>query len=290
MEYCKSFLLFVILLEKSCCIRLVDIKIPDAVKPGEDVELDCAFDMQGSRLYSVKWYKDGVEFYRYVPKSKPQIRAFRNRGIHVNIEKSDAGRVYLNDLNFYSSGMYMCEASGEKPDFQTKMGQKKLIVYELPKPGLRLKITGERNTYKFGDGVILNCTSPPSQPAPNISWFINNVQMLPTKNITTEIKRTNMLVALSVLEFKLSASAFQDGKAKILCRATILNLYNTSSAVLLEHESIWNDNVKKGNGNALASGTQNAGRIEICFHLFFVSLTITVFRYVNFNSLKILSL
>lgn len=36
-------------------------------------------------LYSVKWYKDNEEFYRYVPKANPQQQSYRVEGIRVDV-------------------------------------------------------------------------------------------------------------------------------------------------------------------------------------------------------------
>ena len=33
-------------------------------KVGEHVHLECDFEEGGDQLYSVKWYKDNMEFYR----------------------------------------------------------------------------------------------------------------------------------------------------------------------------------------------------------------------------------
>lgn len=36
-------------------------------------------------LYSVKWYKDNEEFYRYLPKSNPPQHSYRVEGIRVDV-------------------------------------------------------------------------------------------------------------------------------------------------------------------------------------------------------------
>lgn len=36
-------------------------------------------------LYSVKWYKDNDEFYRYMPKMKPAIQSFKMDGVRVEV-------------------------------------------------------------------------------------------------------------------------------------------------------------------------------------------------------------
>ena len=38
------------------------------VQKGEMVELMCNYQVEGeAELYSLKWYRDNVEFYRYIP-------------------------------------------------------------------------------------------------------------------------------------------------------------------------------------------------------------------------------
>ena len=38
--------------------------IPDVVRVGHDARLNCDYDLEGERLYQVKWYKGTHEFYR----------------------------------------------------------------------------------------------------------------------------------------------------------------------------------------------------------------------------------
>lgn len=89
---------------------LKDLKIfvPDAVISGSAATLSCQYDLgkvkrslyliftqllyvfififyvQAS-LYSVRWYFEGEEFYRYVPKESPPMRVFPVSGILVDV-------------------------------------------------------------------------------------------------------------------------------------------------------------------------------------------------------------
>lgn len=49
-------------------------------------------DDHGEKLYSVKWYKDNEEFYRYVPQSTPPQHSYKVEGVRVDvsIKKSPA--------------------------------------------------------------------------------------------------------------------------------------------------------------------------------------------------------
>jgi hypothetical protein len=44
--------------------------------------------MNGEALYSVKWYKDGYEFYRYVPRDHPPAQVFDQNGVYVNVREA----------------------------------------------------------------------------------------------------------------------------------------------------------------------------------------------------------
>ena len=53
---------------------------------GERATLQCIFDMEGEELYSVKWYKAGHEFFRYIPGDRDQrITTFNLPGITVEV-------------------------------------------------------------------------------------------------------------------------------------------------------------------------------------------------------------
>ena len=52
---------------------------------GEDVVLECGYDMEGDRLYSVKWYRNGKEFYRHIPSDSPPTAVFPQPGLLVDV-------------------------------------------------------------------------------------------------------------------------------------------------------------------------------------------------------------
>ena len=78
-----SFLCF--FLGTSLALRLKDIDVPPHRVVGEKARLVCKFDMEGDILYSVKWYKDDLEFYRFVPNDRPKLQVFPQKGIHVDV-------------------------------------------------------------------------------------------------------------------------------------------------------------------------------------------------------------
>uniref|UniRef100_A0A6P7FGR0 Uncharacterized protein LOC114329991 n=1 Tax=Diabrotica virgifera virgifera TaxID=50390 RepID=A0A6P7FGR0_DIAVI len=66
-------------------IKWVRVNVPQYRVPGETAMLQCEFDLGNETLYSVKWYKDHEEFYRFVPKERPQANWFEVEGVNVDI-------------------------------------------------------------------------------------------------------------------------------------------------------------------------------------------------------------
>ncbi|XP_026462038.1 uncharacterized protein LOC113363768 [Ctenocephalides felis] len=70
------------------------------------------------------------------------------------------------------SGRYRCEVSADAPSFDTAMVAGTLTVIDLPigPPD----IYAEKRRYSAGDTLKASCTSPPSTPPANLTWYIND--------------------------------------------------------------------------------------------------------------------
>ena len=78
---------FLLIFLVSAGIKLTEKLIPSQAIKGEDVVLECLYDLQGDSLYSVKWYRNGQEFYRHIPTDKPNTVVFRKPGLIVDVSK-----------------------------------------------------------------------------------------------------------------------------------------------------------------------------------------------------------
>ena len=76
-------------------LRMTALQIPQHVVLNETVRMQCNFNLDKELLYSVKWYKDGHEFYRYVPRDVPTVQTFRVPGVNVNVS-STSNWEYIN--------------------------------------------------------------------------------------------------------------------------------------------------------------------------------------------------
>ncbi|XP_046385741.1 uncharacterized protein LOC124155726 [Ischnura elegans] len=158
-------------------LRLTKLSIPTYRIRGEMALLECGHELEGDRLYSVKWYKDNEEFYRYVPRATPRQHSYKVDGVRVDHHLSDSMKVFLRSVTLRSSGVYRCEVSAEAPSFSSASGEGRMEVVFPPKEPP--KITGGKNTYDMEDWVDLNCTAGKSHPAAALRWFINDYPAIP---------------------------------------------------------------------------------------------------------------
>ncbi|KAG1682646.1 hypothetical protein GQR58_010787 [Nymphon striatum] len=110
-------------------IKLLNLDVPAMVEIGKSAVMTCDYDLEGGHLYSVKWYKDDVEFYRFIPRTiSKRIKIFNTTGVYLANSTTEKV-VKLENIDISTSGVYKCEVSGESPHFQTQHGEKKLFVY-----------------------------------------------------------------------------------------------------------------------------------------------------------------
>ncbi|GIY08122.1 ig-like domain-containing protein [Caerostris darwini] len=111
-------------------LRLLSLDVPDRVARGQGTRLTCGYDLEGDTLYSIKWYRDDVEFFRYVPTDRPPGQFFPLQGIKVDLDKSRNGSVFIRDISHLTAGVYKCEISADAPSFQTVSAEKPMSVQE----------------------------------------------------------------------------------------------------------------------------------------------------------------
>lgn len=66
---------------------LTDVHIPNYVIQNSSVQLGCDFDLENDTLYSVRWYKDDEEFFRYMDAEYhfPRTASYQVEGIHIDV-------------------------------------------------------------------------------------------------------------------------------------------------------------------------------------------------------------
>ncbi|XP_068144575.1 uncharacterized protein beat-IIIc [Drosophila tropicalis] len=217
-------------------LRLVEVRIPNYVIKGSAAQLECMYELDGEALYSVKWYKDGNEFYRYVPRDMPPAQTFLLPGVNVDLHNSSDATVTLRNVNLQSAGRFRCEVSGEAPSFQTVTEHGDMVVVSLPDQGPP-KITGGRPRYQIGDVVRINCTAGRSKPAVNLSWFVNGDAAEPQKlrkYDTIVSGREGLETSVLGLQFRVEQHHFRNGDMKLKCVASLSTFYWRSNEESVE--------------------------------------------------------
>ncbi|XP_044315795.1 uncharacterized protein LOC108047308 isoform X2 [Drosophila rhopaloa] len=217
-------------------LKLTEVRIPKYVVKDSPAQLECLYDLDGEALYSVKWYKDGNEFYRYVPRDMPPAQTFLLPGVIVDLHNSSDATVTLRNVNLQSTGRFRCEVSGEAPSFQTVTEHGDMIVVFLPDQGSP-KISGGRPRYQVGDYVKVNCTSGRSKPAVELSWQVNgepaDKQKLRKYNTIVE-GRDGLETSVLGLQFRVEQRHFRNGDMKLKCIAELSSLYWRSNEESVE--------------------------------------------------------
>ncbi|GFW39348.1 ig-like domain-containing protein [Trichonephila clavipes] len=109
-------------------LQIKALQVPESIEAGQVVRLVCLFDPEQEDLYSVKWYKDDVEFFRFLPKDKPANQFFETRDVEVDMSRSSNGTVFLKNTSRSAEGMYRCEVSADAPSFQSIFSEKFMAV------------------------------------------------------------------------------------------------------------------------------------------------------------------
>lgn len=66
-------------------LKILIFRVPPQKLRASDATLRCIYDLQGSTLYSVQWYKDNSVFFRYVPADSPPGQMFPIPGVTVDV-------------------------------------------------------------------------------------------------------------------------------------------------------------------------------------------------------------
>ncbi|XP_068983282.1 uncharacterized protein [Bombus flavifrons] len=109
-------------------LKLLYISVPPYSFRGQSALLECRYDLEADKLYSITWYKDHEEFYRYVPRGEPTKHSYRVEGVKVDHRKSNDKEVLLQDVSLHSSGRYKCEVSAEAPSFNSVSAEASMEV------------------------------------------------------------------------------------------------------------------------------------------------------------------
>ncbi|XP_032295041.1 uncharacterized protein beat-IIa [Drosophila virilis] len=204
-----------------CALRNVNLIIePPAVRQGQHVVLRCIYDLEGAPLYSAKFYRGQLEFYRYTPGEFPNSKVFPFPGIHVDVTSSNATQVLIRNVGFGLSGNFSCEVTADAPLFSTATAVGIMQVVELPDK--RPQLYTEHTRYEPGDVLRANCSTPPSRPRAELKFTINN--MVITNAETQYIRTIDNLIA-SRISLKLQLQGVHFSSVNTLIYNSVNSVY-----------------------------------------------------------------
>jgi len=275
-----SYLLGCLLVDTSdAVVTLEAVMVPHSKSRGEEAHLLCKYSEGGyDSLYSLKWYKDEVEFYRYQPWNiNKQQQVFEVPGVRVDLSSSKPSHIVLKKVNFRSSGIYRCEITSSNFEITEKYEQ--MTVIELPHKAPTITTDLNIKQYEVGDMLQLNCTSEPSHPASHLKWEVNKRPVQEDNYVFNEIHHhgKKLFVTRIGLRIRLTKDHFHWGKLKVACLGEVKavfwakgveNIYfedpETHYQVLESMEGYW-----IGNGGGIA-GVSGVSIISVFIHIFLV--------------------
>jgi len=160
-----------LLISGAATVRIRHMEVPDAVRAGAEVALNCDYDLQGQTLLTVKWYKGSHEFYRYHPGNYPDERKyFALPRLFLNKQSCDGDTVVLRDVHADMSGYYTCEVTTAGL-YETVQEKQYLLVVQPPESPP--EITGIPAELPLDQWLSIRCHLPWMNVKPKLEFFIN---------------------------------------------------------------------------------------------------------------------
>ncbi|XP_066942632.1 uncharacterized protein [Macrobrachium rosenbergii] len=150
-------------------IKVQRIIVPHPGVVERPATLECVYDTEQDRFYSIRWYLNGEQFYSFIKKNNPEKIDHNHTNVDVELDHSDTRKVTVREITAAAEGQYRCEVMGEV-FFETDSTTQNLSVVRLPdKPEIRVT----RSSYRVGEALEATCTARHSWPASTISFSVN---------------------------------------------------------------------------------------------------------------------
>jgi len=224
-------------------IQLDQVHVPLHPQVNQSVSLMCEYNLHGEPLYSIKWYKNQQEFYRYLPKESPPSLSFSVPGTTVDVTLSDSRLVHLRNISLESAGLYQCEVSTEAPKFKTIARDERMSVVHPPSTNptivwvnqrQRLRETlGDLWGLRVGERVLFYCQADYSFPAANLKFYINDEIASDTTVKTVKVPQEKgvLISSKKSLDLILERRHFRYGSLVVKCTSDIYDIYFQSSKI-----------------------------------------------------------
>jgi len=260
-------------------IRMEAVAVPKIRFRGQNASLLCQYELEDNEeLFSLKWYKEETEFYRFTPPDSSRrrweeppdeglVQTWDVPGIKINTKDSSPMRVELRKVIFKSSGMYRCQVTASvrsrgsygyhNQGFTMKESINRMTVVEVPKRNPQITGSDPVRDYSVGDTLNLTCISAPSNPPSQLEWRLNGRPVDARHVIRQHLvdRHRGLFASVTGLLLQLEPRHFKPGgEIRVKCLGTIA-------------AEFWEDDVEnvytKENNNVGGGVTATDGRGEV---------------------------
>ncbi|XP_068212061.1 uncharacterized protein [Palaemon carinicauda] len=202
----------VVLSMKGQCVIVQQVSTSNPVLAGHSVKLQCLWSAgSGPPLYSLRWCKDGHQFFASTLVPHRHKVAFPLEGVNVVLSTSDEYSVTLASVSSATSGTYTCEAMSDRPYFLSSAKSLNISVIEVPTSGPNWR--GVLSVYHLEQQLHAHCHVAGSRPPANFSFWINDYHVQEDEWIVQHVPRKetekDLWNSSSTLIVPLSASNVQ---------------------------------------------------------------------------------
>ena len=82
--------------ERTCGQIITNFVVPSTAFEGDSVYIICDYSLiKGQKLYTLKWYKEEQEFWRYEPRNRPKFQALNVTGISIEVSLSSCSNMFV---------------------------------------------------------------------------------------------------------------------------------------------------------------------------------------------------
>lgn len=202
----------------------VGVEVPAYAVTGGQATLGCSFHLTGIPIYSLKWYHNGTEFYRFVPSERTQairIKSPDDFSVTEAFRGDQRVTLFLSRLTPSASGQYRCEVMAEHPSFlmEAVMGEMTVLREPLSPP----VIAGARQSYHSSEEIEIKCYPRHASPTgytPVLHWLLDGRQVAPELVRTLPARRPQHAPGLA-LHLPAAQVVAAGGSVRAECRITL---------------------------------------------------------------------
>nr|XP_027206268.1 bromodomain-containing protein DDB_G0270170-like isoform X2 [Dermatophagoides pteronyssinus] len=231
-------------------IRSLRIMAPDYIFYRDPMWLNCSMiDLDYNQIYSIKWFKDNQEMYRFITADELTPRTFYDTtGIVIDESRSNYGNLYILQTDFKTEADFRCEVLAEN-DFTTAIQIKKI---HIPRDGQPI-IVGKKSHFSPNEPVNLTCTSPMSTPPARLVINLNGNSLVSSNQNNIDDNQNNDVMKTNQIIMRTYYRHFENGQSstsvnvqfpgswlqakrinQFECTSSIIHRFNRTANVRLE--------------------------------------------------------